>query len=118
MHPVNSVWNQQPSQGISMKSILKLSLVAALLASTSAFAAIDDIADLGSVDADTATLTATISGTTSTGAAVIQAADGGTALIIQVGEDNLAVIQQAVANAFAVIDQTAATASKAVIIQK
>jgi len=101
-----------------MKSIVKLSLIAALFATSSAFADMTDIAELSAVDADVATLTETISGTTSTGAAVIQAAAGTTALIVQTGIDNLAVIQQAVDGAFAVIDQSAATESKAVVIQK
>jgi len=104
-----------------MKSIVKFSLIAALIASTSVYAEMstDDLATFSDLESEVATLTAAVAGSTSAGAVIVQGAavEGATAMIIQGSADNLAIIQQTVSG-FASIDQSNATASKALVVQK
>ena len=97
-----------------MKSIAKISLIAVLLASSSAFAGIADIAVYAPGEVGVDMLTAAAD---DTGAAIVQSVDMTAAAIIQPDPTNFAVIVQSVSEAFAVINQTGATGSQAVIIQ-
>ena len=97
-----------------MKSIAKISLIAALLASSSAFAGIADITVYAPGAEAVDMLTAAVD---DTGAVIIQSVDATSAAIIQPDPTNFAAIIQSVSGAFAVINQTGATASQAIIIQ-
>jgi hypothetical protein len=97
-----------------MKSIVKVSVIAALLASSSAFAQVADIAAYAPGNDPVEMLTAAAD---DIGAVIIQTTSGANAAIIQPDVTNFAVILQSVEGAFAVINQTGATGSKAIIVQ-
>ena len=97
-----------------MKTISKISLIVALLTSSSAFAAIADIAAYAPGIEAVDMLTAAAE---DMGASIIQTADTTSAAIVQVDPTNFAIIVQSVSESFATINQTSATGSKAIIIQ-
>ena len=99
-----------------MKSIAKISLISALLASSSAFAGVSDITAYAPGNEGVDMLTAAVDAA-DTGAVIIQTADMTAAAIVQPDPTNFAVIIQSVSEAFATINQTGATGSRAIIIQ-
>jgi len=96
-----------------MKFILKLAVVTGLLASSSAFAAVADLAAYGADIEPTEMLT---SSEADSGAVIVQSV-ASQALIMQNDAESFAVIIQSLDGAYAVINQTGATGAKAVIIQ-
>jgi hypothetical protein len=97
-----------------MKTISKISLIAALLASSSAFAGVADIAAYAPGIEAVDMLTAAAE---DMGATIIQTSDTTSAAIVQPDPTNFAIIVQSIGEAFATINQTGATGSKAIIIQ-
>jgi len=102
-----------------MKSIVKFSLIAALISSTSAFAAFDDLADLADPTLDAATMADDLAASLSVGAAILQSGLGAVGVIFTaVDAANLAIISTQSDEFVAIIDQTRAEESKAMIIEK
>ena len=102
-----------------MKSIVKFSLIAALISSTSAFAAFDDLADLADTTLTAAEMADGMVSSTSVGAAILQSGDAAVGIIFTAKDaENLAIISTQSDEFVAIIDQSNATASKAMIIEK